>query len=253
MSEPLDIRDVRLNAFLDGELAEQDRDAMERTLAADAELAERLALYRADKARLGAVYSPVLDGPAPASWIEQIESHRTRRRGFSMVQGLAASLAFFAVLIGGTLLYRQQTMPHEEPIVEEALSARQDALPPRGRLAVHNAADSAAATRALASALAMRLEAPDLSRMGYRLASVEIYDHVPGGKAVELLYRQRDNRTFAMYVRHSSGAVRFDEFTRGKIRVCIWQDEVVGAVMTGHMSAAEMQRLAALAYSGLES
>jgi anti-sigma factor RsiW len=118
---------------------------------------------------------------------------------------------------------------------------------------VRSPADAASASRTLASTLAMHLKAPDLSRMGYKLASVEIYDHVAAGKAVELVYRRADNRSFALYVRHATGAARFDEFTQGKMRVCIWQDEVLGTVMTGEMSAAEMQRLASLAYSGLET
>jgi anti-sigma factor RsiW len=58
---------------------------------------------------------------------------------------------------------------------------------------------------------------------------------------------------FALYLRHPSGPARFDQFKQGRLRVCIWQDEVLGTVMTGEMSAAEMQRLASLAYTGLES
>lgn len=252
MTEPIQMPNATLHAYLDGELPEHERGAFDRTLAEDPKLAEQLALYRADKERLSAVYDRVLDGPVPASWIEQIESHAMPGRAPAW-QALAAATTLIAVLVGGTILYRQQTASHEEPIVAEALAARENALATHTQMAVHNPADAAAASRALASTLAMRLKAPDLSRMGYRLASMDIYDHVATGKAVELIYRRADNRTFALYVRHATGAARFDEFTRGKMRVCIWQDEVLGTVMTGQMSAAEMQRLASLAYSGLET
>ncbi len=76
----------------------------------------------------------------------------------------------------------------------------------------------------------------------------------PGGKSVELRYRRRArNRDFALYVRHPSSAVRFDQYKRAGLRICVWQDDVLGTVMTGPISAAEMQRLASLAYTGLES
>lgn len=252
MSGPMDIPETWLHAFLDGELSE-DRNTVEHAVAADAELAQRLALYRADKDRLAATYGRVLNGPVPASWVQRIERHATPWHTSPSIRALAAAVAFFAVLLGGTLLYRQQMAPHGQPIVEEALAARDNTLASHKDIAVRSPADAAAASRVLASTLAMRLKAPDLSRMGYQLASVQIYDRVPGGKAVQLVYRQRDNREFAVYVRNARGAARFDEFTRGQMRVCIWQDEVVGTVMSGQMSAAEMQRLAALAYSGLES
>jgi anti-sigma factor RsiW len=99
----------------------------------------------------------------------------------------------------------------------------------------------------------MPVKAPDLTRLGYRLASMAVYNGTPGGNAVELVYRKADGRDFTLYVRHASDAPRFDQFERAGLRVCIWQDEVLGTVMSGKMSAAEMQRLAALAYSGLES
>lgn len=35
------------------------------------------------------------------------------------------------------------------------------------------------------------------------------------------------------------------------MQICIWQDEVIGSVMLGEMSAGEMARLASLAYSEL--
>jgi hypothetical protein len=38
---------------------------------------------------------------------------------------------------------------------------------------------------------------------------------------------------------------------RGRVRVCLWQDDVLATVMVGEMSAAEMLRVASLAYNGL--
>ncbi len=252
MTEQLQISDESLHAFIDGELPADGRAAIEAAIARDPHLGQRVALYRADKARIAETYGPLLNAPIPAGWIALIENPPRRSWPFAPLRTIAAIAAALLVLVGGPMLYRQAT-PHEEPIVEEALAARSDALPARQIVAVRSGAQSAAANRAMQSALAMPVKAPDLSRMGYILVGMRTYDAVSSGKAVELLYRHAGNRAFALYVRKPSGPPRFDQYKQGNLRVCIWQDDVVGAVMTGEMSAAEMQRLASLAYTGLES
>ncbi|HEY1962710.1 MAG TPA: hypothetical protein VGG69_09845 [Rhizomicrobium sp.] len=252
MSDKLHIADETLHALIDGELHEDERTQVEAGIAADSSLAQRATLFRADKARLAEVYGRVAELPLPPKWIEMIERRPRTPRRFLPVQTIAAIAAALLVLVGGPLLYRQSA-PHEEPIVAEALDARSDTLPPREILAVNTEAQTMAASHTIQSALAMKVRAPDLSRMGYTLVALRTYDRVSSGKAVELLYRHSGNRSFALYVRKPSGPPRFDQYKQGNLRVCIWQDDVIGTVMTGEMSAAEMQRLASLAYTGLES
>jgi len=245
--------DELLHAYIDGELREDARDAFEQNLAGDPELAARLALFEADKARLTQIYGTLAGGPLPARWLERIKTHAQPRPtpAWFSIEAVAGIAAALMLLIGGSLVYREN-VPHEEPIIEEALAARNDVLPLQASIPV-SAANESAASHALASSLAMHVGVPDLSRMGYRLTGMRVYTSVPGGKAVELLYRHRDNRMFALYLRRPTGPARFDQFKQAGIRVCIWQDNVLGAVMTGEMSAAEMQRLASLAYTGLEA
>jgi len=252
MSEPLRIPDEQLHALIDGELSVQECAELEAALAADPYLSQRVALFRADKSRLTQVYGPVANMPVPEHWIRMIENEPRKQPRFFSIEAIAGIAAAFMLVIGGTLAYRQ-SLPHEEPIVEEALAARDDALPARKVLAVTASGQDADATRTLSSALAMRVSAPDLKRMGYNLVGVRVYGNTAPAKGVELLYRHKDNRIFALYLRRPSGPPRFDQYKQGNLRVCIWQDDVLGAVMTGEMSAAEMQRLASLAYTGLES
>ncbi|HEX3651631.1 MAG TPA: hypothetical protein VHU18_02275 [Rhizomicrobium sp.] len=253
MSDPVRIPDEQLHALIDGELSVQEYAELETSVAADPYLSQRVALFRADKARLAQVYGPVADMPLPEHWVRMIENApRKQPLRFLSIEAIAGIAAAFMLIIGGTLAYRQSA-PHEEQIVEEALAARNDVLSPRQVLAVNAPAQDGAVSQTLASALAMRVSVPDLKRMGYHLVGVRVYGSAPRAKGVELLYRHKDNRLFALYLRHPSGPPRFDQYKQGNLRVCIWQDDVLGAVMTGEMSAAEMQRLASLAYTGLES
>ena len=103
------------------------------------------------------------------------------------------------------------------------------------------------ASAALKAVLKMDLKAPDLTRMGYTLASVQVYD----GESVKLDYRDGNNKIFTLYLKPSSGTPRFDMLRRGDNRVCIWQDDVLSTIMVGEMSAGEMLRLASMAYADL--
>ncbi len=253
MTGRVEIREEDLHAFIDDQLDEGRSAAIEEAVRSDARLSERVASFRADKARLAGIYDALLDRPLPAEWLALI--HRPRRSRFaSYLKPLAAIAAALVLLLAATLAYRQTFAVREDTIVTEALAAQSDATAPRQTLAIGGAASAHAADAVMTTALAMPVRAPDLGKMGYTLSRLQVYDGVPGGKAVELLYRRgADPRAFALYVRHSSGAVRFDQFKRDRQRVCIWQDDVIGTVMTGRMSAPEMQRLASLAYTGLES
>lgn len=252
MSEPLRIPDEQLHALIDGELSAQQCAELETAVAADPYLSHRVALFRADKARLAQVYGPLATIPIPHRWIRMIENEPRKQPRFFSIEAIAGIAAAFLLIIGGTLAYRQ-SLPHEEPIVVEALAARDDALTAQQVLPVKASAQGGDATRTLSSALAMRVSAPDLKRMGYNLIGIRVYGNTAHAKGVELLYRHKDNRIFALYLRRPSGPPRFDQYKQGNLRVCIWQDDVLGAVMTGEMSAAEMQRLAFLAYRGLET
>jgi anti-sigma factor RsiW len=107
------------------------------------------------------------------------------------------------------------------------------------------------AGREISAALAMKAKAPVLTRFGYRLAAVKSYEAGPKRRTVELVYANGAGHELTLYVSRSVGAPRFDQFESGGLRICIWQDDIVGMVVAGNLSAAEMQRLAALAYDGL--
>ena len=82
--------------------------------------------------------------------------------------------------------------------------------------------------------------------------ALDIFGPKAGRAAAGLVYRSTQAGELTIYVRKSSGQSRFDLLRRGRLRVCIWQDDVVGAVMTGEMSAGLMMRIASRAYGDLD-
>jgi len=118
-------QDERLAAYVDGELAEADRAAFERELAADPGLQGEVARQRDLRRRLSAAFDPVLDEPAPLRLILAAQAANAPSRGWRAPQwaAMAACLAL-GVIVG------RAALPDRGP-----LAARDGALVARGELA----------------------------------------------------------------------------------------------------------------------
>jgi anti-sigma factor RsiW len=68
---------------------------------------------------------------------------------------------------------------------------------------------------------------------------------------VQLRYEDARQRLFTVFLRPSAGPDAFEVTERGPVRICVWQNADLTAVMTGAMSTPELFRLASLTYSSL--
>lgn len=107
------VTDEMLVAYADGELDEVSRRRVERAIAQDAALAQRLEAHEALRSRIGAHYAPVAEEAVPdrfravldAPPVIDLSAERERRReqaprrGWAMVGTIAATLVL-GVLIG---------------------------------------------------------------------------------------------------------------------------------------------------------
>ena len=243
MNNPHFISDEDLHAYVDGALAEERAILVRNALAANAALAERAALFAADKAMFKSVYAPLADRPLPAGWIARVQRKARPRLDWRKAGAIAAAFLILAVT---PLAWRYYAPIRSGDVVEVALDAR--AGSPTGEQPAATGDNARRYDAALRQTVASNVHIPDLSRLGYRLSGLRLYD-----KAAEILYRGPQDRLFTLYVRRSDGSARFDQFERRGLRVCIWQDDQISTVMAGDISAAVMQRLATLSYTGLTS
>jgi anti-sigma factor RsiW len=243
-----EIREEELHAYIDGELDALERARIEAVVESNGLLRDRIAHYRADKTRLVAIYGNGMGEPLPQEWIDRIEAETTRRRWSAQSLGIAALAASFVLLFVGLFAWHNFGQPVAGDIVADALAARAGTPQPEAVVPAQAKALTEEA-RVMTAVLDARVKAPDLSRLHYRLIDINVYS-LPK-RAFELRYASADGQIFTLYLRRSSGQPRFDQFKQDGMRVCVWQDDVVGMVMAGKMSVAEMQRLASLAYVGL--
>jgi anti-sigma factor RsiW len=236
------LSDEDLHAYIDGALSEERALLVKNALAENPALAERAAQFQADKVMFKAVYGSLTERPLPADWIAR--ARRRRRLPWRQIGSIAAVLLVAVVL--GPLAWRHYAPAAGRDVVEAALDAREGTPVGGSHIFTHGSTNRDDA--ALRQAVALNVRIPDLSRMGFKLRSLQLYD-----KAAEILYQGPQNQVFTLYVRRSDGTARFDQFERRGLRVCIWQDDLISTVMAGNVSPAAMQRLATLSYTGLTS
>ena len=238
-----------LHAFIDGELDATRRQAVEAIIRADPTLAERARAYSADKDSLKRAYANANGRPLPSQWLAMAEAaKKTRPVSWRLVGTIAAAVVAGVI---GTLTFQQLQPRGTSEIVQAALEAR--ATNAGENIAIGDAAQAHEFDDHLSATLAMPVKVPDMRRLGYHLVGMRLFPRAGSSGSAELLYRGNENQLFTLYLRRSDGKTRFDQFARNGLRVCVWQDDVLGMVMAGDVSTAAMQRLASLAYSGLTS
>jgi anti-sigma factor RsiW len=243
MSDPRPLDDADLHAYVDGALDADRVRAVEDVLAQNAGLAARVADYRTDKSALKNLYGSLDAEPLPSAWAAMIEA---KPRNVPTRRILAVIAAAMVVFVAGSSVYLRLSTPAETGIVTSALSARNDVIEPVEVLPA--ATDAGHYNAALRAVVGAGVKVPVLDRLGYRFDGLRTYKG-----AAEVLYRNGEGRVFSLYLRRSEGQVRFDQFERDGLRVCIWQDDQISMVMAGNISAAIMQRLASLAYMDLSA
>ncbi len=246
MSDTPDIGGIELHAYIDGALDPARREQVEARIARDPEFARLVAAYRADKALLKQAYGPLSQQPLPPEWLARLRyTPEPRTVSWRLVGSIAAALVVALVGVG---VYRTMQPAKPAGFVEAALEARATPGDAQQVIDIEPGTGSHKYDAALSDVVKLPVKVPSMTKLGYRLVGLHFYR---SAGAAEILYRDGGNRLFTLYLRRSDGASRFDQFERNGLRICIWQDEELGAVMAGNVSTAAMQRLASLAYTGL--
>jgi anti-sigma factor RsiW len=242
------VSETDLNAFIDGELPPERAAAVEAALARDPLLAARVRDFRADKLALIATYGPLVDAPVPAALLAAARTGYSRPTTWRRVRHIA--LAGAAAALAASLLLTLMPRTPRDPAIEQALTARGNARTPSRALDGRDLASIAAADQAISDMLGNSTRVPDLQRAGFKLVAADIYGGAHSD-AVQLRYEDAERRLFTVFLRPSAGPDAFEVTERGPVRICVWQNADLTAVMTGEMSTPELFRLASLAYSSL--
>lgn len=251
MSKP-NVSEADLHAYLDGELPAAQRAYVEAEVAADPQLAERVARYSALNEALRAHYDAVIEEPVP-------ERFRTGapRAAWPRAFKYAAALLWFA--LGGVAGWQIHGMQAREDRAAAPMWAKRAAVAhvvyaPEVRHPVEVGADQEAHLVAwLSKRLGTQLRIPKLSGIGYSLVGGRL---LPGeqGPAAQFMYQDAQGQRLTLYVRsnreHSrETAFRFAQ--DGNVRIFYWIDRGLGLALSGEIEKDELLRVATSVYQQL--
>ncbi len=237
-----------LHAYVDGQLAQGDRDWVEGHLAQDEESRERVRDYQALREGLRALYNPVLDEPVPA--------HMFRPRRKRWFRPMAAVAAGFVLMITGSWIgwsLKDNGISLDSAaahIVQEAASAY-EVFAPEITHPVEVFADRAEHLVAwLSKRLGAAVIAPTLNSFGYDLLGGRLLSTEDGPGAL-FLYEDPSGQRIAFYMCEnetdgSSSAFRFGR--QGDIAVFYWFDGPFSYALAGELEREPLRKLAEAVY-----
>jgi anti-sigma factor RsiW len=254
MSRQEKITDTELNAYLDGELSEEERRAVESRLAGDPESARRVAeLTRIDDA-IRARYAPVLDEPLPERMQATLSGSSAR---ISQGPWMRAAAAVLLLLLGGGAGYLVRGLV-EQPeaqvarLVNFAVKAHAVYTPEVLHPVEVGASEEAHLVKWLTKRLGANVRAPALSAQGFKLLGGRLLPH-PDGPAAQFMYENGQGRRLTLYVRRVAATedTAFQFATSGGHSAFYWIDRPLAYALVGELPRDQLLTIARLTYEQL--
>ena len=246
------VEDAELHAYVDGQLGNDRAQEVVLFLEQNPVEAARVAQYAAQRRAMRASLQPRFDEAVPPRLrIDRVRAglHRKQMARFRGIAAIAA--AVLVCVVSGLIIYPRIFGTAGEGLIAQAFEAREGGLSVERQLAASSVSTSEARDALAATALALPIRVPDLTPAGFTLSAIAIYPERDHAHALQLSYTDRQGKLFTVFLHRAGGADKFDLQRQGKMQICIWQNEDMGAVMLGEMSAKEMLKVATLTYGDL--
>lgn len=255
--KPHDFDESELHAWVDEQLPEERRAAIEAAVAADDGLAARAAAYRAQNEEIRALYGDAASEPVPRHLRPQRIAARLKQRRWLMP--VAASIVWLAAGLGGGWFARDYLGdgPRIEPahyVAAQALSAhRLYTAEVRHPVEVF-ANEEAHLVRWLSKRLDYNLRMPDLSGQGFRLVGGRLLPGDAGAPAAQFMYENAGGRRVTIYVSlyHSGKETAFRYQVVNDVGAFIWLEPNMGFAVAGDIPREPLLAVSQIVYDTLE-
>jgi anti-sigma factor RsiW len=255
------IGEAELHAYLDGELAGEDRAEVEALLAAGpAELA-LLRDFRDLNEAIVQRYANRLDAPVPeamnallAGIPEHVAKERSRSRWRWIEVVVAVLIAALAAAAGYVLRdLTVETRRPETAFVATAIGAHSVYVPEVRHPVEVGAAEETHLLQWLTKRIGANVRAPTLSGLGWKLVGGRLLPD-RGLPAAQFMYEDGAGRRLTLYLRKETGlnntAFQFAE--RDGFGAFYWVDRPLAYAIAGRLSRDELMGLANAVYGQLE-
>jgi anti-sigma factor RsiW len=255
------VSESELHAYLDGELAPDERAEVEAMLAATPAEAELLRDFRELNAALAERYGGLLEAPVPGRMRQALaripESSRARRPGFARRAAPLAAAILIAALAGAAGYFaRGLTIDARRPeaaFVASAIGAHSVYVPEVRHPVEVGAAEEAHLVQWLTKRIGADVRAPALAPLGWKLVGGRLLPD-RGLPAAQFMYEDATGRRLTLYLRKEPGventAFRFAE--RDGFGAFYWVDRPLAYAIAGRLSREELTGIATAVYGQLE-
>lgn len=261
--------DVRLSAYLDGEVNEAERKELEQLVARDDEARRMLEMLRAGSAFGNKAFEEFLHDPVPLSLVRRIKQGpganpktervvtTTPRQSKQRLWPRALAASLVLLLVGGStgFIIGKTSQDDEQQVKMAAARTWLDDIADYHRVYGRQTAEHLVEVPAsaggriegwLASNVGVNFSLPDLSSKGLTFEGARLL--VASGKPVaQLMYKDQDGDVFAICFLKStpdSTDGKMTESMRDDIAMISWQKAGASYVVVGPSSDANLHQLA---------
>ncbi|PST22329.1 anti-sigma factor [Mesorhizobium plurifarium] len=259
--------EVRLSAYIDGELAESEKSELDALLARDDEARALLDKLKAGSAFGNGAFENFLHDPVPLALVRQIKqgpginprSERVttaslpRRSARIWPRILAASTALFLLggaagfILGSATDFAEPLIQTDErPWMDDIVGSHRIFSRQKEHLVEVPASQTAEIETWLAGSVGVKFTIPNLDRKGLSFEGARLLA-ANGRPVAQLVYRDREAEVFTICFLKQVDGRQSDEFSetiRGDLGLISWQREGVSFVMIGPSSDPALQDLA---------
>ncbi|KAF0223181.1 MAG: transmembrane transcriptional [Rhodospirillaceae bacterium] len=237
--------DDDLHAYLDGEMDDRGRAAMESWLADHPEDAERLRHWQEQKDGLHRLFDPVMDEPLPwALHPTVLRAGLRRQRGRMALRAAAACLLLVVGGCGGWWLHG-----HTRPMVavgNEALAAHLVYVVEQRRPVEVPGSEREQMGIWLSKRLGARMDIPDLTASGFQLVGGRLLPAANGAAAL-YMYENAGGQRLTLYVRRTTEGGSSDDLRfqgRDGALAGVWSQGPFGCALSGPLPREDLEPLA---------
>ena len=254
MSAARSFTETDLNAYLDGEVTDTERAAIEAWLATDMEAASRLKALRALDQRLKGTFEFVLDEPASHTMQSAIgvQGNQQRRRTTTWVAA-AAGLAIASGLAGYALRGWMEARPVGSTFAAMAFGAHAVFVPEVRHPVEVVAREEEHLVKWLTKRVGAPIRAPQLQPQGFALVGGRLLAD-QGRPAAQFMYESADGQRLTLYVRkdESPQDSSFAFTGHGDVSAFTWIDRPLAYALVGKIPRETLQTLARTTYEQLQ-
>lgn len=244
------ISQIQIQAYVDGQLGDEERIAVENYLAQNPSEADKVQDYKHQNVLLHQFYDPILVKPLPTR-VTQLPHSKYQRYKY-------AAAIFLSLCIGGIAGWEINDLNQYQTKETMAL-ANQAVLAhvvyvPEIRHPVEVAADAQEhLVRWLSKRLKNDIKAPNLQQEGYQLVGGRLLP-ADTGPAAQFMYENASGLRLTLFVRinqNHKGDTGFRFNSQNGINVFYWVDGALGYALSGEIAKDDLWKAADIIYKQL--